>query len=114
MKKIFIAFFSIVATLSQAQTISIIPQPAEIKQPKIAANFSITPATQILLEGSGLEKSVQFLNNYLDRFYHFKLKTVKKATSKNVIALNFERMDGTIPGAYALTVGNKGVYIAGD
>jgi len=114
MKKIFFVLLSVASLLSSAQTISIIPQPAEIKQPKIAASFSITPATQILLEGSGLEKSVQFLNNYLDRFYHFKLKTVKKASSKNVIALNFERMDGTIPGAYALTVNNKGVYIAGD
>ena len=82
MKKICIVFFSVASLLSSAQTINIIPQPAEIKQPKIAANFSITPSTQIVLEGSGLDNSVQFLNNYLDRFYHFKLKTAKKSDLK--------------------------------
>jgi hexosaminidase len=114
MKKAIIVFFSVTSLLVQAQTISIIPQPAEIKQPKIAADFFITPATQILLQGSGLDNSVNFLNDYLERFYHFKLKTVRKTTSKNVIALNYERMDGGVAGAYTLTVDSKGVYIGGD
>jgi hexosaminidase len=39
---------------------------------------------------------------------------VKKATGNNVIRLNFERLDKPIPGAYQMTVNNKGVYIAGD
>jgi hexosaminidase len=116
MKKVFsFLFFSGMAVISFAQTsINIIPQPAEIKQPKIAASFTITPATEIVLEGSGLENSANFLNDYLDRFYHFKLKLVKKAGSKSIIALNYEKMDYAIAGAYTLTSDAKGIYIAGD
>ncbi|MEO6313894.1 MAG: beta-N-acetylhexosaminidase [Chitinophagaceae bacterium] len=97
-----------------AQTINIIPQPAQIKQPKIMASFTVTPATQLVLEGSGLENSANYLNEYLSRFYNFKLKTVKKASSKNAITLNYEKMDHPIPGGYTLTVDNNGIYIAGD
>ena len=116
MKKTFpILLFLGMAIICTAQTsINIIPQPAELKQPEIAASFTITPATQILLEGTGLENSANFLNDYLQRFYHFKLKLVKKTASKNVIALNYEKMEYAIAGAYALTINNKGAHIAGD
>ena len=116
MKKTFsILLFLGMAIICAAQTsINIIPQPAELKQPEIAASFTITPATQILLEGTGLENSANFLNDYLQRFYHFKLKLVKKTASKNVIALNYEKMEYAIAGAYTLTINNKGAHIAGD
>src|SRR6266496_1869237 len=97
-----------------AQQVNIIPRPVSVKQPKIALNFSITPATQIVLEGSNLDNSVNFLNDYLQQFYHFKLKLVKNSQGNNVIRLNYERKDNPIPGAYRMTVDNKGVYIAGD
>src|ERR1041385_1587699 len=98
-------------TISVSGQISVIPQPASIKQPKIAAKFSITPATQIVLEGSNLETVAGYLNDYFDQFYHFKLKLVKHATGNNSIFLNYERMDNPIIGAYLMTVDNKGVYI---
>jgi hexosaminidase len=97
-----------------AQQVNIIPRPASVKQPKIALNFSITPATQVVLEGSNLDNAVNFLNDYLQQFYHFKLKLVKNSQGNNVIRLNYERRDNPIPGAYRMTVDNKGVYIAGD
>ena len=115
MKKTLSLSLSFVLTvMCFAQSINIIPQPAELKQPKIMANFTITPATQIVLEGSGLENSVNFFNDYLKRFYNFKLKVVKKATSKNAITLNYEKLDYALPGAYTLTIDGKGAYIAGD
>jgi hexosaminidase len=114
MKKMFFVLFSGITISGYAQTINIIPQPAEMKQPKMAASFTITPATQIVLEGSGLENSVNFLNDYLQRFYHFKLKTAKKASSKNVIRLNYEKMDYALAGTYTFTADGKGIYIAGD
>jgi len=106
-----IAVFSV---CSRAQEIMIIPQPVSVKQPKIASEFNINPATQIVLEGSSLQQSANFLNDYLQQFYGFKLKLVKKAAGNNVIRLNYERFDKLIPGAYQMTVNNKGVYIAGD
>jgi len=100
--------------ISTAQTVSIIPQPIAVKQPKIAANFTITPATVIILEGSNLEKTASFLNGYLKQFYSFQLKVVKKSVSTNSIRLNYERLDNAIAGAYNMTVDEKGIYIAGD
>ena len=47
-----------------AQSINIIPQPKSLKQPKIAASFSITPATLIVMEGNSMEKAVHFFNDY--------------------------------------------------
>ncbi|HEY2720572.1 MAG TPA: family 20 glycosylhydrolase [Chitinophagaceae bacterium] len=99
--------------LVTAQEINIIPQPVSIKQPKIAADFSITPATEIALEGSHLEGVAEIFNDYLQRFYHFKLKTVKAHSGNNVIVLNYDRVDKPRPGGYELTVNNKGAYIGG-
>jgi hexosaminidase len=99
---------------TSAQEISIIPRPAEIKQPATSGTFTITPATTIVLEGSGMENSVNFLNDYLSRFYGFRLKTAKTRPNNNVIALNYERLDNALPGAYVFTIDKKGAYIAGD
>ena len=72
----------LVAISTQAQ-ISIIPQPASVKQPKTAAKFSITPSTQIVLEGSNLENIAGYLNDYFQQFYHFKLKVAKTFSGSN-------------------------------
>jgi len=103
----------LVAVSVQAQ-ISIIPQPASVKQPKIAAKFSITPSTQIVLEGGNLENVAGYLNDYFQQFYHFKLKVTKTVSGSNAIILNYDRLDNPLPGAYEMTVNNKGVYIGGD
>ncbi len=114
LKTITIALVSLITGGIRAQEVNIIPQPVSVKQPGMAANFNITNATVIVLEGNGMENSVSFFNDYLDRFYHFKLKVEKNSTSKNVIHLNYERMDKTVAGAYHLSVRNNGIYIAGD
>lgn len=95
-----------------SQEINIIPQPAELKT--ATGNFTLSASTELVLMGSKLENTAAFLNDYLNQFYGFKLKTVKQTQSKNVIRINFERMDNPIPGAYTLEVGKDGVYIAGD
>ncbi len=115
MQKTIILFFTLCFSVAiAAQTINIIPQPVSVKQPKIAAKFNINPSTLIVLEGSNLENAANFLNDYLQQCYLFKLKITNKAGSNNAIVLNYERMDNTVPGAYQMTVNNKGVYIAGD
>ncbi len=104
----------LLSVICRAQDINIIPQPDIVLQPVNAAKFIITPATQIVTEGSGLEHSANFLNEYLQQFFLFKLKTVKKATGNNVIRLNFDRLDKPIAGAYQMMIDSKGVYIGGD
>lgn len=113
-KTVFVLLFGNIIICRAQTSIDIIPQPVEIKQPKTAGNFNITPSTQIVLEGSGLENAVHFLNDYLQRFYHFTLTTAQKASATSVIVLNYEKMDNPVAGAYTLTSGSKGIYIAGD
>ncbi len=115
MRKITICLLLGVFTFSvSAQTVNIIPQPASVKQPKISARFSISPATVLVLEGSNLSNTAKYINEYLEQFYQLKLNIVTSTTSKNAIRLNYERMDNALPGAYRLTVDGNGVYIAGD
>jgi hexosaminidase len=113
MRRLTLLAILFVSGICQAQ-LNIIPQPSSVKMPKIAGKFTINPATVIVLEGSKMDNSINFLNNYLQRFYYFKLKILKSSLSKNAIRLNYERMDSELPGAYRMTVDSKGVYIAGD
>ncbi|HEY1872041.1 MAG TPA: beta-N-acetylhexosaminidase, partial [Chitinophagaceae bacterium] len=105
---------TILITVSVQGQINIIPKPVSVKQPKTAANFSITPSTQIVLEGSKLDGIAEIFNDYLQQFYRFKLKIVKTSSNNNSIILNFDHLDNSLPGAYQITVDNKGVYIGGD
>ena len=94
--------------------VNIIPQPVSVKMPDATGGFNFSPDTKIVLEGSGLENSVQFFNAYLKEFYGFSLETAAKAKGSNNLILNFERLDDSIPGAYNLSIDQKGIYIAGD
>lgn len=112
MKKL-LSLLLISISLKNFGQINIIPQPASVKQPKMAGSFTITASTKIVLEGNNLENSANFLNDYLQEFYNLKLEITKKATGKNSIILNYDRLD-LGKGAYNLSVNNKEVYIGGD
>ena len=99
-------------TLNAQNPINVVPMPSEVKIGN--GNVLIYPSTQIVLEGSNLEKCAGILNDYLLANYGMKLKVVKKHSSANSITLNYGRLDNELPGAYNLTVDKKGVYIAGD
>jgi len=113
MKPILLSPTILLVVFTHAQ-VSIIPQPVSVKRPKTAANFSLSASTALVLEGSNLDNVANFLNNYLDQVYHIKLKVATTPHGNNAIRLNFERMDQPVPGAYRMTVDNKGVYISGD
>ena len=113
MKKVWF-FASLFLTISTYAQVTIIPQPAELKMPEVAGSFVITPKTPIILEGSGLENSARFLNDYLKQLYGFTLPITKKAGAAAGIRLNYDRMDHPIPGAYNMEINAKGVYIGGD
>ena len=77
-KSLLLAILFCATVVVHAQEINIIPKPASLKQLKIAGSFNITPVTQIVLEGSNMDNSVNFLNGYLQRYYFFKLKVFVK------------------------------------
>jgi hexosaminidase len=115
MKQRLLAFSLLFAIVTTAQDINIIPKP--FRTVKTEGNFSITPATQIILEETGLEKSAQFLNDYLQQFYGFRLPVIKNGglrNKTNLIRLDIEKMDNSIPGAYTLVIDKSAVTIGGD
>lgn len=114
MRKLCFLLFTAVFCVANinAQPISIVPEPAEMIMPRIAAKFIVNRSTKIYLEGSGLEKSASFLNEYLKKIYGFQCAIVKG--SGTGITLNYEKLGYKYAGAYNMQVNNKGVYIAGD
>jgi hexosaminidase len=114
MRSKIILLLIIISINAAAQPISIIPQPVTIKRIDENKTFSISSATQIVLEGSNLEKSAAYLNEYLKKYYLFSLKVVRNSRSDNSIRLNYERLDKKLPGAYMLRIDGKGAYLAGD
>ncbi len=113
MKKTIFFFLIFGSLFCNAQNnLNIIPVPAEVKTGK--GFFHIDKNTNIVLEGSGLEKNAAILNDYLQPFLGFKLNITKKHNPTNSIRLNYERFDNKYPGAYNVAIDNKGIYIAGD
>ncbi len=115
MMKILLIPLLIISITAFSQTmndINIVPRPAEIKMH--TGKFIINNNTQLVLEGGGLEKIANFLNDYLQTFYGLKLKITKKSGGKNEIVLNFERINNPLPGAYSIEINNAQIYISGD
>ncbi|MGG9963532.1 beta-N-acetylhexosaminidase [Ferruginibacter sp. SUN106] len=112
MQKNYFLILCLLLSLKSFSQLNIVPMPAEVKMGK--GNMLINPNTQIVVEGSNLEKCAAVLNDYLLARYGMKLKTVKKYSSSNSITLNYERLDNELPGAYNLTADKKGIYITGD
>jgi hexosaminidase len=112
MKKILLIalLFNCLIVVGQ-DNLNLVPMPAEVKMGK--GSFIIDKNTHIVLEGSGLEKIAVMLNEQLKRPLAHELKITNKY-SPNSISLNYERLDNALPGAYNITINEKGVYIAGD
>src|SRR6266700_622843 len=94
----------LIICITRAQDINIIPRPIQVKKTVTPGNFVISPSTSIVLEGSGMENTVGFLNDYLQQFYGYKLKIAKAGPHKNAIVFNYERMDHPIAGAYTMNI----------
>lgn len=92
--------------------LNLVPMPAEIKMGK--GMFALNKNTDIVLEGSGLEKTADLLNNYMYESFGYRLKITSRYAGANSISLNYERLDNQLPGAYNMTINSKGIYIAGD
>ncbi|MES2329574.1 MAG: beta-N-acetylhexosaminidase [Bacteroidota bacterium] len=115
MKQTLLALAVFFAVVAGAQEVNIIPKPTKVEtQP---GNFVITPATSIVLSETGLERSAQFLNDYLQKFYGFRLPVIKNGRSqknnKGNIVLDIEQIDHPVPGAYAMIVTPNGIEIGG-
>ncbi|MBD0333079.1 MAG: beta-N-acetylhexosaminidase, partial [Chitinophagaceae bacterium] len=95
-----------------AQQIAIIPEPVSIQVKP--GKFAISKRTVIVARDEEDRKTAYFLNDYLDKYYGFKLD-IDKQERKNYIRLSTKKKFQT-PGkdAYSLNVSKEGVLIEGD
>lgn len=113
MKKTSIAFaFLFFSFYVFAQEVNIVPKPVSLEVKE--GTFTITPDTKIVYTATDLGKSANFLNDYLQKFYDFKLSSTKSSASINSIVLNSRNKTKKIAGAYQLNVGTKQINITGD
>lgn len=113
MKNVFLAIFLVTACFVQGQQVSIIPQPASVKEQN--GRFRLSAKTLIVLRDKADRPSADFLNDYLQQFYGFRLK-IAPAAKTNFIRFttptfikapdNEER--------YTLNVTNGAIEVQGD
>ncbi|WP_082886441.1 beta-N-acetylhexosaminidase [Flavisolibacter tropicus] len=91
--------------------LNIIPQPAEVIISSAPDSFAITSKTVLVVEQPELQPSADFFNNYLKEVYGFTLKTSKKAVANNAIVLSRSKEDGSVSGAYHMSIGKETITI---
>jgi hexosaminidase len=96
--------------LSFAQ-VNIIPVPAEVVMGPASDSFVLTAQTRLVVQDKSLQPSADFLNEYLQQVYGFRLKTGKKASAQNAIVLTLEKGVQDSSGAYQLEVGQNNMAI---
>jgi hexosaminidase len=115
MKRLLLAFslLAICKSPQAQQSINIIPAPvkAEIKP----GNFILSPSTVIVLDNNGEKKAATFFNDYLQKFYGFKLKIESKASSNyiSLVTPTFIKAPDK-PEHYSLNVNTDNIQIKGD
>ena len=94
MKK-FIAYFLLLASYTNvtAQEVNIIPQPVQVVHSKANKPFLLNKNTKILFSDPTNLKSVNFLSEYLNKYYDITLEKemVKHFEDKNVITLAIDK-----------------------
>jgi hexosaminidase len=113
MKKLLTGILALLLFNASFSQVNIIPKPASTKIGK--GVFSINPDTKIVLSTKKLKKQAAFFNDYLQKFYGFKLQMVSKSSkAKNSIVLSNAAKNNTIAGAYQLDISANAVNIKGD
>jgi hexosaminidase len=106
-----LSFLLPLLSISQEQIII----PAPVSQKTNEGHFILSSATKLVLKDDGEKASADFLNDYLQRYYGFKLSIAKKA-SANFIAFTTKRFiqKPANEERYTLNVTPKAIMIEGD
>ena len=108
MRKLFLLNILWIAISAQGQEVNIIPKPTSLNVLK--GTFTISPATYICAPSKDYKNSIDFLNDYLQKFYGFKLKVTYQPRSLNTIVLTSSN-DETASTKYDLNVFKTDVTI---
>jgi hexosaminidase len=112
MKKTLLALLMLPLVQLYAQTVNIIPQPVKMEIGQ--GHFSINASTKIVLVSQGMEKSARFLNDYLQKFYGFKLPVSNGSANTKGVVLKKTALPDPTDGAYTMNITANGVTIAGN
>lgn len=111
MKKILVILL-LACTLAAPAQLNIVPQP--VKAIAGAGSFSLSSNTVLVLQDEGEQNTANFLNDYLQQYYGFRLQTGSKATS-NFIRLSTKRfIQPGKEGKYEMQVTPASINISGD
>ncbi|MBD0378372.1 MAG: beta-N-acetylhexosaminidase, partial [Flavisolibacter sp.] len=98
--------------MAHAQNVAIIPQPVSLKVNP--GTFTLNNQTVIVVKDEEDRKAAQFLNDYLQQVYGFKLD-LSQQEDKNAIRLSTRKfIQAPDKDAYLLNVTNDGITIEGD
>ena len=112
MKQLCTLLLLCVATFLEAQNLNIIPQPVSVKQTK--GDFKLSKKTVITVTDDEDKKTANFLNDYLQQVYGFKLD-IDRQEGKDYIKINTKKfIKAPDKDAYNLQVTKDGVVISGD
>lgn len=113
MKKLIGLILVFVSIIVHAQDISIIPQPVKVKPGK--DSFKLDKTTVLVVMNKADQPTAAFLNNYLQKYYSFKLAIVNKLPKTNFIGLSTWNDDGiNAKEAYQLIVDPKFITITAN
>ena len=112
MRSLLIFFLMLtVACTARSQAVKIIPQPASLTVQKGA--FSLSKKTVIAVQDEGDRNAANFLNDYLQRYYGFKLD-IDRQEGKDYIRLVTRKYIQAPKDGYSLKVTADGVTIEGN
>ncbi len=111
MKRFFFLFL-LLAHVASAQDINIIPKPASVQQK--SGQFTITRNTTLAVRDKEDRKAAEFLNDYLQQVYGFKLDIDKKGKKDYIRLSTRKQAQAAKNDAYRLDVAKEGVTIEGD
>jgi hexosaminidase len=110
MKKVIIALLLSGCFIAGKAQVNIIPKPAELTTQQ--GTFIINAKTKIVAKDAKVQHSANFLNEFLQDIYGFKL-AISKVASPNAIDLSIGNVGSTTPGAYQFQSSKNGVKING-
>ncbi|MEO6232456.1 MAG: beta-N-acetylhexosaminidase [Ferruginibacter sp.] len=113
MKKLLTGLLALLLFNASFSQVNIIPKPASTKIGN--GVLTINSDTKIVLSTKELKKQADFFNDYLQKFYGFKLQLVNKAANaKSLIVLSDAAKNNAVAGAYQFDVTANAINIKGD
>lgn len=107
-----LALLLLTCTLAAKAQFNIVPQPVKAVAEK--GSFQLSSKTTLVLLDQGEQITANFLNDYLERFYGFRLKTAKEATSNYIRLVTRRFIRPGTEGKYSLQVRSNTISIEGD